>query len=427
GFTGVVKFELNFPSGGAIDTAKCLVAVRQNFPSEPPSYQISVANLYEPPPPSYERAAVNNNFADTNMFVSPSQAPYPGLYERNQQFKPPEFIPQYPEPLPSHQPQQYPQQLPSAPPGNNYPPSQPNQPNYYPPSAAQNNYSNTQWSVPNQPDASGMYPNLNHNQSVQTAYQNNYNPNQIYVPQVQILFFVEMSRQITAKDIATLPQPGLNVAESFSFSPDDKFITYLRSPNDTLVRQLYTYNYTQNSEAIYVQPPDNRTGETEDNLSQEEKLRRERQRQLITGITRYSWAKKGYLMLIPIGSDLYIKDESQQLKLLIKCESNDKPILDPRLSRDGKTLAYVQDSELYVIATDGKTKAKQLTTDARYADKTNGLAEFIAQEEMDRFEGFWWSNDSKYIAYTQVDETNVPVYRIAHQGSDDPLQDEEHH
>ena len=47
---------------------------------------------------------------------------------------------------------------------------------------------------------------------------------------------------------------------------------------------------------------------------------------------------------------------------------------------------------------------------------THGLAEFIAQEELGRFTGFWWSPDGAKIAYQQTDERNIPVYTIAHQG-----------
>ena len=46
----------------------------------------------------------------------------------------------------------------------------------------------------------------------------------------------------------------------------------------------------------------------------------------------------------------------------------------------------------------------------------NGLAEYIAQEEMERRNGFWWSFCGKYIAYTQTDTANVPSFRIMHQG-----------
>ena len=83
-----------------------------------------------------------------------------------------------------------------------------------------------------------------------------------------------LNRPITSKDVASLPQLGFNLAESIRFSPDDKFITYLRSPNQTLSRQLYAYNIQNEKEHVYAEP-ENGEGKTEENLSMEEKLRRE--------------------------------------------------------------------------------------------------------------------------------------------------------
>ena len=127
-------------------------------------------------------------------------------------------------------------------------------------------------------------------------------------------------------------------------------------------------------------------------------------------------------MLIPIGSDLYLND-NKELRLLVN-GANQPPIIDPRLSPDGSYVAYVQDSEIYCVSTaTPNAQPRQLTFDARgRPNKTNGLAEFIAQEEMERSEGFWWSDDSRFIAFTQVDESNVPIFRISHSGSDDPDQ-----
>jgi dipeptidyl-peptidase-4 len=125
-------------------------------------------------------------------------------------------------------------------------------------------------------------------------------------------------------------------------------------------------------------------------------------------------------MLIPIGSDLHIHD-GKELRLLVS-GTNQPPILDPKLSPNGLFVAYVQDCELYCVSTTS-AQSRQLTFDARgHPNKTNGLAEFIAQEEMDRSDGFWWSDDSRFIAFTQVDESNVSIFRISHSGSEDPHQ-----
>ena len=43
----------------------------------------------------------------------------------------------------------------------------------------------------------------------------------------------------------------------------------------------------------------------------------------------------------------------------------------------------------------------------RTALKPNGLAEFVAQEEMSRFSGFWFSPDGKRIAFQATDHTGV--------------------
>ncbi len=81
-------------------------------------------------------------------------------------------------------------------------------------------------------------------------------------------------RRITSRDVALIPQPGFNLAESIHFSPDDNLLTYLRSPNQTLIRQLYAYDLRTNKEFVYVVPEES-DEIMEHNLSKEEKLRRE--------------------------------------------------------------------------------------------------------------------------------------------------------
>ena len=110
---------------------------------------MAAANLYEPPPPSYQAAqGANNHFAgktlsktttnhrddqliclDTTMYVSPAQAPYEGVYQRQPTGLPKaEFIPQYPA-------------MPSAPPEPSSSNPYMNPPMQYPPqSAYQNSY-----------------------------------------------------------------------------------------------------------------------------------------------------------------------------------------------------------------------------------------------------------------------------------------------
>jgi dipeptidyl-peptidase-4 len=81
-------------------------------------------------------------------------------------------------------------------------------------------------------------------------------------------------RRITSRDVASIPQPGFNLVELIHFSPDDHLLTYLRSPNQSLIRQLYAYDLRNDREYVYAELEEN-DDITEDNLSIEEQFQRE--------------------------------------------------------------------------------------------------------------------------------------------------------
>jgi dipeptidyl-peptidase-4 len=232
--------------------------------------------------------------------------------------------------------------------------------------------------------------------------------------------------RITIEDIATYPLPGMAIPNNFAFSPDDTLLTYLHSAEGTLTQQLYACDLETGATWQLVTPPG--AGDQEATLSLEEKLRRERARSRAVGVTRYTLAKQGFRVLVPLKGGIYVQDDavaddgaadggSGKAPLRCLVSGAGAPALDPQFSPDGNTVAYVQDAELYVVSVDGGEPV-QLTTGARGTGRTHGLAEYIAQEEMDRSHGFWWSPDGHWLAFTEVDETHIPVYRIVHQGQD---------
>src|SRR5262245_24766118 len=81
---------------------------------------------------------------------------------------------------------------------------------------------------------------------------------------------------IRFEDIAARPSPGTSTPGGFQFTPDDAAITYLFSADASLSQQLYAYDVRSAQVRQVVAPPGG--GETEENLSPEEKLRRERSR-----------------------------------------------------------------------------------------------------------------------------------------------------
>jgi dipeptidyl-peptidase 4 len=232
---------------------------------------------------------------------------------------------------------------------------------------------------------------------------------------------------IPIEEVAKYPQPGTSAPTRLKFVPGttgeqaqgSPLLTYLHSPEGSLTRQLYVHRLGATGEEtlrLAFDPPEG--GATEENLSAEEKLRRERMRERGLGVTSYTWARKAQRFLVPVRGDIWVQDglEATPRKVV---DADEHPALDARFSRDGQWIAYVMDAELHVVPAEGGTP-RQITQGARGTGKTHGLAEYIAQEEMGRHHGYWWSHDGEHLAYTEVDETHIPVWRIVHQGRDTP-------
>ena len=223
-----------------------------------------------------------------------------------------------------------------------------------------------------------------------------------------------VSNSLPLEALAQYPLPGMAFPDWLAFSPDDRWITYLYSPQLNLERRLLAFDPQTNEVRQLAGFLAEQAGEGE--MTVEEALRRERQRQRELGVTQYSWAMHANRLLVPMQSKLYIQDPSDEKPRLI-LDTPETPLQDPQISPDGAWVAFVQGGELYVSSCDNGMPL-QTTGGAQPPGKTNGLAEYLAQEEMDRSHGFWWSPDSQWLAFEEVDETHIPIYRILHLGED---------
>lgn len=109
-------------------------------------------------------------------------------------------------------------------------------------------------------------------------------------------------------------------------------------------------------------------------------------------------------------NDVYLKVDGQP-KQLTKDEATEE---NPTLSPDGKYIAYTKKNNLYVVSvSDGKET--QLTNDGSDV-VLNGYASWVYMEEIlgraSQYKAFWWSPDSKKIAYFRSDETKVPEFTM---------------
>lgn len=219
------------------------------------------------------------------------------------------------------------------------------------------------------------------------------------------------------EEIVQNPLPGYGVPTLISFSPDGSLIAYLFSPDQTLNRKVFVFDPIGSKHELFFSPPNG--GLDENNLSAEEKLRRERSRERGLGVTRYEWVKtspRKKRIMVPLPTGIYVQDLSVESDLKLPSASC-SPIIDPHVSPDGTMLSYVKDNELHVLNLNLiDNESKQLTSGANGNMITHGLSEYIAQEEMERKNGYWWSLDSKFIAFTEVNYSEIPPFRIMHQG-----------
>ena len=188
-------------------------------------------------------------------------------------------------------------------------------------------------------------------------------------------------------------------------SPDGSRVYFLRSGATDRLQQLYVYDVHRRTTGPFVSYERLAGAGT---VSAREQARRERQRETESGITHYTVSRDGKRILIPYSGDVFLVDTHDGA--IQRLTQTDVPEVDPSLSPDGSRVAFLRGPDLHVASVaDGRTV--QLTR-SRLDGVRYGAAEFVAQEEMDRDHGYWWSPDSKWIALVEVDTRDVPTFDV---------------
>jgi dipeptidyl-peptidase 4 len=198
--------------------------------------------------------------------------------------------------------------------------------------------------------------------------------------------------------------PALSGAtpRSLSMAPDGSRVTYLKGKAEDANRlDLWEYHIKEAKHRLLVDADSLLTGT--ETLSDEEKARRERLRLFASGIISYSWAKNSDALLFPLNGDLYYYQLSS--KTAKKLTDTSEFETDATISPAGRYVAFIRSQNLFVLEI-ASGKETQLTHDGGGVIK-NGMAEFVAQEEMGRMTGYWWAPDDSKIAFTRTDESDV--------------------
>ncbi len=209
---------------------------------------------------------------------------------------------------------------------------------------------------------------------------------------------------LTPERVYSNPAISGPVARGVSLSPDGQLVAFLRAREDDDSTLDLWAAPTSDGEAFKL--IDSRIlMEAGGELSEAEKARRERLRISQSGVVEYAWDEQGRYVLAPVQGDIYLASRDGSVpRRLTETEADE---IDAKVSPRGTYVSYVRDQDLWVnnLSTGEETPI----TDDGDGLITWATAEFIAQEEMHRFTGYWWSPDERYIALQRTDESPVDV------------------
>jgi dipeptidyl-peptidase-4 len=224
-------------------------------------------------------------------------------------------------------------------------------------------------------------------------------------------------RDVTDDDVAFLTRLvttrgfSLGAAMAPRFLSDGSKLLYLRAAGpEKPDLGLYVFDLASGETRELITPEQVLKG-AEEKLSPEEKARRERMRaNKLRGFAGFQVSRDDRSVLLALSGRIFVVSiDGKSVVEVAGPDAAGKAPFDHRFSPDGKSVSFVRAGELWVVPATGGA-ARQLTKGAG-GTVFHAQAEFVAQEEMGRFTGYWWSPDSRAIAYQIHDEKDVQTLR----------------
>ncbi len=221
------------------------------------------------------------------------------------------------------------------------------------------------------------------------------------------------STDLTIERVFASPSLNGKVPRGVKLSPDGRWLTLLRNrPDDRERYDLWGFDRTSGKWSMLVDSLKLGSGRE---LTEAEKMQRERQRiGDLKGIVTYDWAADSKAILVPLDGDLYLARLDGTTQRLSDTPEGE---LNPALSPKGAFVSFVRDRRLWTGTVGG---AAVPVTPAEAAETVHwGEAEFVAQEEMARFTGYWWAPDDSRIAVQRFDDAGVATVTRTAIGAED--------
>lgn len=213
-----------------------------------------------------------------------------------------------------------------------------------------------------------------------------------------------LAEQLPPKRIFDSPDISGPRARGVKLSPDGKAVTYIKTRADDLtVSDLWVADVAGGEPRLLLDGK--KLAPPERELSEAEKARRERAGVATRGVVDYAWDSQAKVILAPVEGDIFVYDVAAGQARQVTRTPGDE--IDAKVSPKGGFVSYVRDDNLYVTPVAGGPE--RALTEGGTELKSWGTAEFIAQEEMGRSTGYWWSPDDAAVAIAFVDQTGVDI------------------
>ena len=144
------------------------------------------------------------------------------------------------------------------------------------------------------------------------------------------------------------PKIDGELPKSIKIAPDGRRIAYLKGKGDDFrTLDLWVWDVNAGAEKLLVDSIKT-LGSDKEELSDEEKARRERKRESHGGIVEFHWSEQGDKILFPLNGDLYLYDLGAE-KPLSRLTQTEEAELDASFSPKGNYVSFVRNHNLHII------------------------------------------------------------------------------
>jgi len=209
-------------------------------------------------------------------------------------------------------------------------------------------------------------------------------------------------KDLTFERVFASPSLNGGSPRQVRLSPDGRYLALLRNRQEDAARyDLWGFDLQSGEWTMLVDSESLGSGRE---LSEDEKMQRERQRVgNLKGIIAYQWASDGKSVLVPLDGDLYLAGIDGSVTRLTDTEESE---LNPTLSPGAGHISFVRNRQLWVgeVGREATPITPEEGPEIRW-----GEAEFVAQEEMGRLTGYWWSPNDQRIVVQRTEESPVGI------------------